>query len=148
MTDHTDWLPVIAWWLLEDSTISSGTDGQIYPGLSASLADSYLTFPNHTCISITELNENTNWTPGCALHGRIEYDLQLQITTISKDSEAKAKEISKLIRDKFVSDVSMTYAGETRWMRILSVSRHPIFVQELSQYHDILTVRGKGWYWL
>lgn len=147
MTDHTDWINIVQWWLLEDSTIAAATDYQIYVG-SPELADSHLEETNKTCISIRELNENTNGTPGCAIHGRIEFDLMLQISTISKDSEEKAREISKLIRDKFVADVSLTYAGETRWLRVLSVSRHPIYLSELSQFQDVLSVRAKGWYWL
>lgn len=148
MTDQSDWLPVIQWWLLEDSAISAACDSQIVIGDQAAPQDQYLTETEQTCIVLTELNENSNWTPGSALHGRIEFDLQLQITTISLQSENKAKELSKLIRDKFVSDVSMTYASETRWLRIMGVSRHPIYLADLKQFRDVLTVRGKGWYWL
>ena len=145
--DNTNLVPVIAYLLNQDTEINNLVNGQIIAGLRAEPADPYLTGVNETCIGVSEVSEISTGTPGCRIHGRIDFIADFQIDVISKRSAAFALQISKLCRDMFVGDLESVFGGENFQLRVMSVSRNSWYDPGTNQYHDTVTLKGKGIYW-
>jgi hypothetical protein len=151
MTDLSNLVPVIAWWLESDSTIYARvqqTDGTpaIISGFQITLADGYLTSatnPTETCIGVSEVDTTNSVYAFYQTNPAIRSQQLIEIDVLSKVSEATARELAALIDLKFQADMIVTYGGSSYHFMVENVDRRPMYDQAGKFWRQAMTIRGK-----
>lgn len=154
MSDLSNLVPVIAWWLTEDSTIyakvqqADGTPA-IIPGFQITSADPYLAAaanPKETCIGISEVDCSNSVRCFYQSNTAIRSRQLIQVDVLSKVSEATARELAALIDAKFQADMIVTYDGSSYHFMVADVDRQPMYDQAGQFWRQALTIRGDIYY--
>lgn len=137
-----DVLPIVAYVISNNDDINDTCNGNIIPGLSTTLADSYLA--DGPCVGINEQNENTESYIGSTHSGEYAFDTLLEISSYSKASENTAKQLSLAIRNVLLSHVSTVYGGVTYNFWFTNPSRTSMYDQSGGWWRHILKTRVIG----
>jgi hypothetical protein len=152
--DGSNLVPIICWWLSEDTTIAAkvqqaDNSPAIIPGYQITLADSYIetaTNPSKTCIGVYEISVTE--AVSCFYNGNpsLKSDCLIGIEVISRESNAYARETAVLIANKLQANMVVTYGGEAYDFMVTSVSRSPQYDDAGNFYRQIITIRGTIYY--
>jgi len=143
VTDPSGMLVALREKLYGDSTFNSSVGGNVFAGDDIDPTP-YLGSSNAVAI-VRSLNENEVATPGSSLHGRIEQDIQFDISIVGSDFW-DCRQIAQQAIDLIIGDFTITHEGISYWMVIPNVTRHHI-KDEAGYHREIITFRGKTWRW-
>lgn len=109
------------------------------------LDDAWLEGANQTCVVLNDLSERNTPYIGSSHSGAYAFDIAFEAQVISLKGKAYARDVSQLCLNVLNQFSSVSYGGSTYSMG-LYCGRKPMYLADLGQYREIITVSAQGNY--
>ena len=150
MGDISNLVPFLTYYLTENSTINALVGGKIEPQDDDLVTDDLIAEKNNTtqtCILLEEITSNRKPTVGCNIHGRIEYDISIEIEVRGLRSKAYIRKVADEVEHLLIGGIPATeYDGVDYWLLTTVISPRDIKDPDDPVRRRILTLRGRGFY--